>query len=91
MCNLLSCLCHTHDVYVCVYAACCALCLQSQLDLLVAAVCGLRDHLQADGNRLHVDLLLQGPGGTVHLSPEQDETLRVVWGARDLVGRQDAI
>lgn len=50
--------------------------LQSQLDLLVSAVSGLRQHLQVPGNALQVDLLLQGPGG-VHMSPSQDETLKV--------------
>jgi hypothetical protein len=50
--------------------------MQSQLDLLVAAVSGLRRHLQAPGNALQVDLLLQGPAG-VHMSPGQDEALRV--------------
>lgn len=54
--------------------SCCFL--QSQLDLLVAAVSGLRDHLQVPGNHLQVDLQLQGPEG-VTMSPSQDETLKV--------------
>ena len=57
--------------------------LQSQLDLLVSAVTGLRQHLQTPGNYLQVDLLLQGPGG-VNISPSQDETLKV----RGADGRQ---
>jgi hypothetical protein len=50
--------------------------LQTQLDLLVAAASGLKDHLQAPGNALQADLLLQGPGGA-HMSPSQEETLKV--------------
>lgn len=50
--------------------------LQAQLDLLVAAASGLKEHLQVPGNTLQVDLLLQGPGGA-HMSPAQDETLKV--------------
>lgn len=55
--------------------------LQAQLDLLVAAASGLKEHLQVPGNTLRADLLLQGPGG-VHISPAQDETLKVLpsWG-----------
>lgn len=50
--------------------------LQSQLDLLVSAVLGLRQHLQVPGNALQVDLLLQAPVG-VTMNPGQDETLKV--------------
>lgn len=50
--------------------------LQAQLDLLVSAVSGLEQHLQGPGNALQVQLLLQGPGGA-HMSPGQDETLKV--------------
>lgn len=51
--------------------------LQSQLDLLVAAVSGLRGHLQLPGNHLQVDLQLQGPEG-VTMNPSQDETLKAL-------------
>jgi hypothetical protein len=50
--------------------------LQAQLDLLVSAVSCLEQHLQGPGNALQVQLLLQGPGGA-HMSPSQDETLKV--------------
>lgn len=54
--------------------------LQAQLDLLVSAVSGLKQHLQGPGNALQVQLLLQGPGGA-HMGPGQDETLKVgAWG-----------
>lgn len=56
--------------------------LQAQLDLLASAVSGLEQHLQGPGNALQVQLLLQGPGGA-HMSPSQDETLKVgAWELR---------
>lgn len=52
---------------------------QSHLDLLTGAVSGLKAHLQAPGNALHVDLQLQGQG-VVALNPCLEDTLKV--GAR---------
>jgi hypothetical protein len=49
---------------------------QAQLELLQQAVLGLKTHLQAPGNALRVDLLLQRAEG-VALSPSLEDTLKV--------------